>query len=276
MKLKILLLSLLLSPGLSGIAFAGFDLSNIPNFFKEKNAAMTEFEEPDSYGIEEQRKGEGWRYFTFGDKLHKQVIIYNHGHRGRKKEYEKFAYDTQNKHGRGLYEKAQWYFENGVNFYAALRKETEDLHGDYGRRIEPIEVFYHMTNKVKQLHGEDVDICYVGHSEGGASVLYTSIFLEGRNVAISPSHNKYSVFKFTGKEFYESLEYYNQAKNLTVFNGGLEIQHSKKFRNMFRKSEELEHINTKLFKDFEHSNMAANVFLDEIGSAVLEACSFKN
>jgi hypothetical protein len=280
-KITWISLIFLLLTGTTTSVLSDYDLVNIPNLFKEKNITMTEFKnvsmlESGEYDeIEDQRDGDGWRYFTFGDKLRKQVIIYNHGHRGRKQEYEKFATDGPRKGGRDLYGKAQWYFKNGVSFYGALRKETDDLKGIYGRGIEAIEVFHNMTKKVKQLHGEDVDICYVGHSEGGSSVLYSSIFLEGRHVAISPSHNRFSVFKLTGKEFYDSPEYYNRTKNLTVLMGDLEFE-SPKFEKMFRKAEELDHINTKLLKGFTHPYMVENMFLDETGPEVLDACGFKN
>ena len=57
--------------------------------------------------------------------------------------------------------------------------------------------------------------------------------------------------------------------------GDLELKNSK-FEKMFRKAEELDHINTKLLKGFTHSFMVETMFLDETGPEVLDACGFKN
>ena len=136
-----------------------------------------------------------------------------------------------------------------------------------------MEVFYHLTNKVKKLHGKDVKICYVGHSEGGAPVLYTSVFLDGRHVAISPSSNNYSPFKLTGYQYYESSRYYKNSKNLTILMGQIELR-KKNFANLIRKAEMLKNINTKLFKKFRHADMASNVNIGLIGPAVIAGCGF--
>ena len=47
-----------------------------------------------------------------------------------------------------------------------------------------------MEKVVKEL-GEDCEICYVGHSAGGASPLFTSMYLKDKNskhVAMSPEN----------------------------------------------------------------------------------------
>ena len=250
-----------------------YDLQDIQEKFKEKGAVVTPFSVPDNFStVEKERLGPGWRYITYNKNILNNVIIYNHGHRGRKKSYKKFA-KSKKAGPRDLYEKAKWYYSKGVNFYAALRKQTRDLSGEYGRSVEGVEVFYHLTNKVKKLHGKDVKICYVGHSEGGAPVLYTSIFLVGRHVAISPSNGK-SPFTLTGKQYYESPKYYKKSKNLTILMSGLGLETNIGHNNLFKKAEELKNINTKLFKNFRHAVMASNVNIELIGSAVIAGCGF--
>ncbi len=269
MKKQLLISTFVLISFYSQNSTANFDLANIKQLFKEPNAQMTPFTTPDNTGkVEQERLGDGWRYITHGDKKFKNVILYNHGHKGRKKHYAIFASD------RDLYKKANWYYENGVNFYATLRKQTTDLYGEYGRAVEGIEVFHHLTKEVKKLHGNNVNICYAGHSEGGGPVVYASMFLNGKgNVAISPSSSEYSLFQLTDKEFYESPEYYNKSKNLTILMGERELEWDK-FNKLIEKAQTLKHIKTKLFKNFHHQDMARSANLDEIGPAVLEGCGF--
>ena len=250
-----------------------YDLQDIQEKFKEKGAVVTPFSVPDNFRtVEKERLGPGWRYITYNKNILNNVIIYNHGHRGRKKSYKNFA-KSRKAGKRDLYVKEKWYYSKGVNFYAALRKQTRDLSGEYGRSVEGVEAFYHLTNKVKKLHGKDVKICYVGHSEGGAPVLYTSVFLDGRHVAISPSSNNYSPFKLTGQQYYESPRYYKNSKNLTILMGQIELR-KEYFANLIRKAEMLKNINTKLFKNFGHADMASNVNIGLIGPAVIAGCGF--
>jgi hypothetical protein len=63
--------------------------------------------------VEQERLGNGWRYIIYGDNKYKDVVLYNHGHRGRKKHYAVFFSD------RDLYEKENWYYDKGVNFYGS-------------------------------------------------------------------------------------------------------------------------------------------------------------
>ena len=98
---KILISAFVLISFYSQNATANFDLANIKRLFKEPNAQMTPFTTPDNTGkIEQERLGDGWRYITHGDKKFNYVILYNHGHKGRKKHYAIFASD------RDLYKKA--------------------------------------------------------------------------------------------------------------------------------------------------------------------------
>lgn len=272
--MKILLIAIsLISFMYPTISYAQYNLKNIQEKFKENGAVLTPFSAPNDYAkVEEERQGPGWRYITKNETLFNNVIIYNHGHRGRKKIYRKFA-DSSKKGKRDLYTKAEWYYDKGVNFYGALRKQTDDITGEYGRAVEGVEVFHHLTDEVKKLHGENVNICYVGHSEGGAPVLYTSVFLDGKHVAISPSSNEYSPFKLTGKQFYESPNYYNKSKNLTILMGSKEMEWDK-FKALFKKAEKLDNIETKLFDNLGHAEMTIAKNLNAIGPAVLKGCGF--
>ena len=73
-------------------------------------------------------------------------------------------------------------------------------------------------------------------------------------------------------KYYESPRYYKNSKNLTIFYGELET--NKHFRNLFKKAEKLKNINTKLFKNFRHVDMASNVNIELIGPAVIAGCGF--
>ena len=69
-----------------------YDLQDIQEKFKEKGAVVTPFSVPDKFGkVEKERLGPGWRYITYNKNILNNVIIYNHGHRGRKILYKKFA-----------------------------------------------------------------------------------------------------------------------------------------------------------------------------------------
>ena len=162
------------------IPTSSLTFSYMKDNFRELNVQMTPFSDSrDDDAVEEERQGSGWRFATSNYRKHKNVIFYNHGHGGRKKEYYKFSNDhpwREDRPRRDLWSMSDWFDKYNVSFYAPLRKETEDLDGNYGRSIEPVEVFHHLTNTVKKLYENDVNICYVGHSEGGASTLFASMY----------------------------------------------------------------------------------------------------
>jgi len=289
---KISLSFLILSIALVSVHSYADELSSkVTSLFREPNAELTKFKglyDYDEYDdleieifselIEEQRQGSGWRYSTYGDTLHNNVIIYNHSHRGRKNSYFDYARNIpesrKNHRSKEDFKKAIWYFNKGVTFYAPLRKQTKDLSGDYGRRVEPIEVFTHMTKKVKEIHGEDVNICYVGHSEGGGSVLYASLYFDGNFVALSPSSNAYASFAFLNKEVYELPELFDKFKNLTVIYGSEELKSWERGRKISNLFDKLSHTNSLVMKDYAHTNFSENIFIDEYGIEVLKGCGF--
>jgi hypothetical protein len=254
-----------------------FEFSNLQQEFRESNAKMTPFSNPTDYEmVEEERLGSGWRYISSGENKHVNIVLYNHGHKGRKKEYYKFAQDhpfKENNPGRNLYAISEWFDQNNVSFYAPLRKQIEDLEGDYGLSVEPVEVFYHLTNTVKKIHGDSVNICYVGHSEGGASVLFTSMYFDGKHVAIAPSPRHYSPFELTGHEYHKTPKFYNRSKNLTILIGGEDIKPNwnVEFYEVITK---LNHIDTKIVGNLTHREIAADSYIGEWGPAVLKGCDF--
>ncbi len=244
--------------------------------FKEHNTEMTPFSDPtDDEVVEEERLGKGWRFVSSNYGKHKNVIFYNHGRKGRKKEYSKFANDhpwNKEKPGRDLYAMSEWFDKYNVSFHGILRKKTVDLDADYGRSIEPVEVFYHLTNTVKKLYNNDVNICYVGHSEGGASALFTSMYLDGKHVAISPGDYN-SPFQLTGHRYDKTPEFYNKSKNLTILIGGYESTHN--MSGLYQNSENFPlNIKMKVIGDLSHREIASDKFIEEWGYEVLKGCGF--
>ena len=61
--------------------------------------------------------------------------------------------------------------------------DTEDKR--YGRAVESVEVLHHLTDGSER-SGPKAALCYVGYAEGGAAVLYSSLFFKGQHVAMSP------------------------------------------------------------------------------------------
>ena len=251
----------------------------IEKVFKEPNAVMSEFSDPTNIAaVERERKGPGWRYASSIVEGSNKVIIYNHGHGGRSKHYSKYGYGINQPRGRkkGLKEKCDWYSAKGISCYAVLRKtpsQKSDKRANYGRSIEAVEVFHHMTKHVRKLHGENVKICYVGHSEGGASVYYSSIFLRGHHVSISPGiiHTPYT---WKGTYFQEQVNDVRLAKNLTVFIGGKEPKRVSGYQDLIDGLKDHKHISVKLMPTYGHGAMSDNRHLDETGPIVIEGCAF--
>ncbi len=251
----------------------------IEKVFKEPNAIMSKFSDPTEIGaVERERKGPGWRYAVSTVLGSDQVIIFNHGHGGRSKHYSKYGYGIKHPKGRkkGLKEKCNWYSDKGINCYAVLRKtpsQKSDRRANYGRSIEAAEVFYHMTKHIYKLHGDNVKICYVGHSEGGASVYYSSIFLKGHHVSISPGII-YTPYTWKGTFFQEQINDVKLAKNLTVLIGAKEPRRNSGYQDLIDGLKEHDHINVKLIPGFGHGKMSDNRFLDDIGPLVIKGCNF--
>ena len=77
----------------------------------------------------------------------------------------------------------------------------------------------------------NVKICYVGHSEGGASVYYSSIFLKGHHVSISPGII-YTPYTWKGTFFQEQINDVKLAKNLTVLIGAKEPRRNSGYQDL--------------------------------------------
>ena len=264
-----------------------FALPDIEQLFLEPNAVMSPFSTPeDPYSIEKERYGSGWRYINTGS-LHKNVIINNTGRKGRLREYYKFAIDhpidTYSNPGRDLYKKAKWFDKKDVSFYSAI-KQTKEIEDDYAQSIEGIEIFYHMRDHIKKLHGDDVNICYVGHSEGGSSAVISSLYLKGKHVAISPGDMN-SRYRLSTKNIIKDKNLLNQLKNLTVLIGGDEVRsqwedgstndrnpdYSLRIEKAFKGQS---NVVTKLIPGYNHRHIAAHKYIDEVGRYILEGCGF--
>ena len=251
----------------------------IEKVFKEPNAVMSEFSDPTNIeAVERERKGPGWRYASSIVEGSNKVIIYNHGHGGRSKHYSEYGYGIGNHKGRkkGLKEKCDWYSAKGISCYAVLRKtpsQKSDKRANYGRSIEAVEVFHHMTKHVLKLHGDNLEICYVGHSEGGASVYYSSVFLEGHHVSISPGiiHTPYT---WKGTYFQEQINDVNLAQNLTVLIGENEPKKNSGYQDLIDGLKGYQHVTVKIIPNFGHGKMSDNRFLDETGPEVITGCNF--
>ena len=251
----------------------------IEKVFKEPNAVMSEFSDPTNIAaVERERKGPGWRYASSIVEGSNKVIIYNHGHGGRSKHYSEYGYGINQHKGRkkGLKEKCDWYSAKGISCYAVLRKtpsQKSDKRANYGRSVEAAEVFHHMTKHVRKLHGENVKICYAGMSEGGASVYYSSVFLRGHHVSISPGiiHTPYT---WKGTYFQEQVNDVNLAKNLTVLIGEREPKRNSGYQDLIDGLKGYQHIKVKIIPNFGHGKMDDNRFLDVTGPEVIKGCNF--
>lgn len=264
-----------------------FALPDIEKSFAETNALMTPFSTPeDPYSIKDERYGLGWRYINTGS-LNNNVIINLTGRKGRVKEYYKFAIDhpldSYAKPGRDLYKKAQWFDKQGVSFYSPIKQEQE-LKDEYAQTIEGIEILYHMTKHIKKLHGDDVNICYVGHSEGGSSVLISSLYLEGKHVAISPGDVN-SRHRLATKNIMKNKSLMNQLKDLTILIGGDEVRSqyeegSTNYRNpdyflrVERNFKDQSNVVTKLIPGYNHRHIVAHKYIDETGPYIIDGCGY--
>jgi hypothetical protein len=255
----------------NNIPTSDLTLSYMKSNFQESNAEMTPFSDPTDHDlVEEEREGIGWRFVSSNAGKHKNIIFYNHGTGGRKKEYYRFANDHPwkvEKPGRNLHTMSEWFDKYNISFYAPLRKET-DVYSNYGLSIEPVEVFYHLTNLV----GNDVNICYVGHSEGGASVLFTSMYLNGKHVSISPGYG-HSPFHLTGNRYEETPVFYNKSKNLTILIGGYETDNN--LSGFYKGTRNLpSNIKVKVIGNLTHQEIASDQFIEEWGVEVVKGCGF--
>ena len=205
-------------------------------YFKEPNAKLTLFTKPEDHKkVEAESEGAGWRYFEANAQSNR-VLIFNHPWSGVRHDYRKYG----KKKGHDLHLVSKWFAAKGINFFAALRKNTNTDHRKktkaYGISIEPLEVFYHLTKKVELEFGRDVQLCYYGHSAGAAAPLFTSAKLNKRNqhhVSSAPencmgggSNNRFfGGGRYCQWKFWEND--YKSAKNLTIIIGGNELKNPK-------------------------------------------------
>jgi hypothetical protein len=231
MKLKTLL-TLLLLIIIADVVYAKFTDGKPPwvSELREPDAVLTPFSNPEDYfDVEDESEGPGWRYF-YRNAPNKKVIIYNHPWSGVWKEYPRHA----KSHDFEII--ADWFSDQNVNFYAALRKDndTKSLNFSgikkdkiYGLTVEPLEVFHHLTKLVKKKHGNDAIICYSGHSAGGPSALFTSAYLNQesqRHVSISPENSMGSNIHQLYRDWSFLDEHYKKSKNLTIIIGANELK----------------------------------------------------
>ena len=149
-----------------------------------------------------------------------------------------------------------------------------------------------MVKNIKSRHGEDSSICFVGHSEGGAAALFTSIYLQSRNykhVSISPENGEDSETSGPWKDI-EFLKKKNNSRseNLTILIGGDEISNpddytgrkpnwkkTNHFRKFYALKEKAENVKVELVGKLNHEEMASPYELNVWGPAVLEGCGYK-
>ena len=279
------------------------------NQFREPNAILTKFTDTEDYDlVEDEREGPGWRYFYGDAGESKNIIIFNHPGTLLKHDYKK-AVERKFENMQTI---ADWFANNNAYFYAPLKKRyfNTNIWGDeYERNIVPLELFHHFTNLAKSKHGPNANLCYVGTSSGGASVLFASTVYSGHFVSISPeargSYGKrYNEFSF--------IDYGDNrnAKNLTVLIGANELKtieegahddmvwdinnHPDPYQRIFRKTayaERFAHFERlySAFKDVEsseikvevtkedlnHQQVSRDINIHEWGEYVLKGCGFK-
>ena len=248
-------------------------IEQIETEFREPSGALTFFSDQFSpETVESERAGPGWRMFHGGDGTEARVILYNHCRCARVMDYPAFAKGKKSNDAKDTALKARWFGDRGVAFYAPLRKMSDKIDSRYGRGVESVEVFHHLTHWVRKQHGPKAQLCYVGYAEGGSASLYSSVFFEGHHVAMSPP-SKASPFMLTKRSFTESPEYYKRANNLTVLFGSEEIS-DKAQKPRFDAFQALSGVTTKTVSGVKKGQMSFSSNLPIVGSEIMRACGF--
>ena len=241
--------------------------------FREPKASLTPFsQQDDPERVESERQGSGWRLFTGGDSTERRVILYNHCRCARVMDYPTFARGKKAGEAKDTALKADWFANRGVAFYAPLRKMTDTVDKRYGRAVESVEAFHHLTDWVSDRHGPNAELCYVGYAEGGAAVLYSSLFFKGRHVAMSPP-SKASPFMLTDADFTESGKHFKRANNLTVLFGSEEIL-DKTQKPRFEAFQAIDGVNTQTVPGVKKGQMSFSTNLPVVGPQIMKACGF--
>jgi hypothetical protein len=241
--------------------------------FREPKASLIPFsQQDDPERVESERQGSGWRLFTGGDGTERRVILYNHCRCARVMDYPTFARGKKAGEAKDTALKADWFANRGVAFYAPLRKMTDTVDKRYGRAVESVEVFHHLTDWVRDRHGPNAELCYVGYAEGGAAVLYSSLFFKGRHVAMSPP-SKASPFMLTNADFTESEKHFKKANNLTVLFGSEEIL-DKTQKPRFEAFQAIDGVNTQTVPGVKKGQMSFSANLPVVGPQIMKACGF--
>jgi len=268
---------MLTSLPLAGQIYAGetnpISIDEIVEEFREPNASLTVFSRQDNPDIvESERHGSGWRLFAGGDGTERRVILYSHCRCARVMDYLTFARGKKTGEAKDTALKADWFANRGVAFYAPLRKMTDTVDKRYGRAVESVEAFHHLTDWVSDRHGPNAELCYVGYAEGGAAVLYSSLFFKGRHVAMSPP-SKASPFMLTDADFTESGKHFKRANNLTVLFGSEEIL-DKTQKPRFEAFQAVDGVNTQTVPGIKKGQMSFSTNLPVVGPQIMKACGF--
>ena len=118
-----------------------------------------------------------------------------------------------------------------------------------------------------------MEICYGGHSEGGASVYHSSVILSGHHISISPSI-VYTPYTWQGTYFQEQIDDLKLAKNLTVLIGENEPKKNSGYQDLIDGLKSYQHMKVKIIPNFWHGKKSDNRFLDETGPEVMTGCNF--
>ena len=248
-------------------------MENIHLEFREPSEHLTFFSDQfNPASVESERGGPGWRMFHGGDGTEARVILYNHCRCARVMDYPTFANGKKSNDAKDTALKVRWFADRGVAFYAPLRKMSDKIDSRYGRGVESVEVFHHLTQWVRKQHGPKAQLCYVGYAEGGSAALYSSVFFEGHHVAMSPP-SKASPFMLTERSFTESPEYYKRANNLTVLFGSEEIS-DKAQKPRFEAFQALSGVTTKTVPGVKKGQMSFSANLPIVGPEIMRACGF--
>ena len=248
-------------------------IENIDLEFREPSEQLTFFTDQfDPVVVESERGAPGWRMFHGGDGTEARVILYNHCRCARVMDYPTFANGKKSNDAKDTALKARWFADRGVAFYAPLRKMSDNIDSRYGRGVESVEVFHHLTQWVRKQHGPKAQLCYVGYAEGGSAALYSSVFFEGHHVAMSPP-SKASPFMLTKRSFTESPEYYKRANNLTVLFGSEEVS-DKAQKPRFEAFQALSGVTTKTVPSVKKGQMSFSANLPIVGPEIMRACGF--
>jgi hypothetical protein len=248
-------------------------IDTVVDEFREPHARLTVFEQQDDPArVERERHGPGWRMFHGGDGTERRVILYNHCRCARVMDYPTFARGKKSGEAKDTAYKADWFAKRGVAFYAPLRKMTDTEDKRYGRAVESVEVLHHLTDWVRAQHGPKAALCYVGYAEGGAAVLFSSLFFKGQHVAMSPP-SKASPFMLTDADFTESEKHFKKANNLTVLFGSEEIlDTTQKLR--FETFQAIDRVNTQTVPGVKKGQMSFSTNLPVVGPQIMKACGF--